>query len=168
MRDFEIWLLNVTGSDLFRSLGLFAIALLIIMGLLSQVKPAPEHPEEPDDKPGIRALRLAGWGLIPLLAILFTASLWQIAVLWTHPPDATAAPLAQRVHYLAIVGFIGVIGGLLGALVAYIRIFTTERQTSAQEQGLITDRLNKSVENLGRRALSNARECAQTVSLFTG
>ncbi len=142
------WLNEVTSSGVFRALGLFALAFLVLLFILGQVKPGKAEPTSPEQKPWMHRLGIAGWVLIPLFAVLFVASLIQIAVMWSHPPASTDA-LALRVHYLAIVGFIGVLGGILAALAAYIRIFTTERQTTAQEQGLITDRINKAVENLG-------------------
>lgn len=156
MDDFVGWLNEVTSSGVFQTLGLVALALLVALFFLGQVKPHQTEPKPPEQKPWMRGLGIAGWVLIPLFAILFIASLIQIAVMWTDPPDRTE-PLALRVHYLAIVGFIGVLGGILAALAAYIRIFTNERQTTAQEQGLITDRINKAVENLGAtRTLKDA------------
>ncbi|WP_187393014.1 pentapeptide repeat-containing protein [Maritimibacter fusiformis] len=148
MDEIAGWLNEVTSSGVFQTLGLVALALLVLLFFLGQIKPGEAKPIPPEQKPWMRGLGIAGWVLIPLFAILFIASLIQIAVMWTDLPDNTE-PLALRVHYLAIVGFIGVLGGILAALAAYIRIFTIERQTTAQEQGLITDRINKAVENLG-------------------
>lgn len=150
MTALENWLTAVTTHPVFLTLGGFALALLVLMGALNQIKP-PEprrsHGHE-DTNPWFRAVGYAGFLLVPILLAIFIAALATVVELWQSPPP-DSDPLALRVHYLAIVGFIGVLGGILGALGAYIRVFATERQTTAQEQGLITERINKAVENLG-------------------
>jgi uncharacterized protein YjbI with pentapeptide repeats len=95
----------------------------------------------------LNALRILSALLFPLWCLLvlgLISYLWDI--LTTPPP-----PLAedQRWVALTVVGLITALGGLVGAPLALIRVFTTERQTKAQEEGLITDRINNAVRNLG-------------------
>ena len=51
---------------------------------------------------------------------------------------------------LAFLGTISGIGALFGVYLAILRSETTERQTYTDEQGLITDRINKATEGLGK------------------
>ena len=51
---------------------------------------------------------------------------------------------------LAFLGTISGIGALFGVFLAILRSETNERQTHTAEQGQITDRINKAIENLGK------------------
>jgi hypothetical protein len=161
----QLWTWLLAASPL-AVLASFALAFLAVLMALQQIRPDEPKPRDDSRKPWLRALGLSGWFLIPLFVVLFLATLLQIVTMWTAPPDEATDPLARRVHYLAIVGFIGVLGGILGALGAFIRIFTTERQTTAQEQGLITDRINKAVEALG--AEKSVNRIGRPVTIYTG
>ena len=84
------------------------------------------------------------WHIVPVLWIAFP----KYATLLTDPP--TAQDAAAR--YPAFIGFFGIltaIGALVGYAFSFIRVFTTERQTITSQQGHITERINKAVENLG-------------------
>ena len=59
------------------------------------------------------------------------------------------APIWFALIGMALVGLLTALGGLLGTPLALIRVWATERQTKATEEGLITDRINKAVEGLG-------------------
>lgn len=88
--------------------------------------------------------------LFPFWLALFALTLWGTFSLWfTEPPSGENQALAYRIHYLALVGLMTALAGLIGAPLAIHRLYTVERQTKAQEEGLITDRINKSVEGLG-------------------
>ena len=82
--------------------------------------------------------------IVPVLWIAFP----KYAALLTDPP--TAQDAAAR--YPAFIGFFGIltaIGALVGYAFSFIRVFSTERQTITSQQGHITERINKAVENLG-------------------
>lgn len=88
--------------------------------------------------------------LFPVWLALLTLVLGGVYSLWSEElPDGTGQALAFRVHYLALVGLITALAGLVGAPLAIHRLYTVERQTKATEEGLITDRINKAVEGLG-------------------
>ncbi|NUB42915.1 pentapeptide repeat-containing protein [Fertoebacter nigrum] len=55
-----------------------------------------------------------------------------------------------RWHVLAFVGLVTALGALVSAPLALIRVYTTERQTRTAEQGHMTDRISKAVEQLGQ------------------
>jgi uncharacterized protein YjbI with pentapeptide repeats len=91
---------------------------------------------------------------------LFVLVLYFLGRLVTNTPelsDFAATPdqaqqslnEATRWHILAFVGLLTALGGLITLPIALIRVMTTERQVTAAEQGLITDRINKAVEGLG-------------------
>ena len=97
-------------------------------------------------------LNLLGWFAVPMFFVwlaLLVLTIQGLAVLWFDPPTAEDGALAQRVHYLAIVGLMTALAGLTGTPLALIRVWTNERQTKATEEGLITDRINKAVAGLG-------------------
>ncbi|MDN2579919.1 pentapeptide repeat-containing protein [Aquibium sp. ELW1220] len=104
-----------------------------------------------------RALNWLAWlavVLTPFWLLLIALTIDGTFTLWFRPPLAgnasdSQAALAYRIHYLALVGLMTALAGLVAAPLALIRVFTTERQTVAAEQGLITDRINKAVEGLG-------------------
>lgn len=54
-----------------------------------------------------------------------------------------------RWYILSFVGLLTALGGIIGTPLAMIRVFNSERQTTTQETGLTTDRINKAVEGLG-------------------
>ena len=63
--------------------------------------------------------------------------------------DGSGGADALRWHVLALVGLLTALAGLLGIPLALIRVMTTERQTRATEEGLITERINTAVQGLG-------------------
>ena len=101
--------------------------------------------------PGV-ALR---WGLGPMVGVLwlllFVAVVLSLFKLLAAPlPDNTGGDSgAYRFHFLALVGLMTALAGLVGFPLALLRVWTTERATKATEEGLITDRINKAVANLG-------------------
>lgn len=99
-----------------------------------------------------RGLNLLAWlaaVLSPVYVILFLAvlwALWRIVTSFPEPVDGNSTNL--RWHVLALVGLMTALAGLVATPLALIRVFTTERQTRAQEEGLITDRINSAVASL--------------------
>ena len=111
-----------------------------------------------------QALASFAGALAPIWLALFVLVLYLIARLVTSIPDTSDFPTplvptgqtAQslhsfnlRWHILAFVGLLTALGGLISLPLALLRVMTTERQVKAQEEGLITDRINKAVEGLG-------------------
>lgn len=104
--------------------------------------------------------------LFPLWLALIGLTLWGTFSLWfTEPPSGNDQALAYRVHYLALVGLMTALAGLIGAPLAIHRLYTVERQTKAQEEGLITDRINKAVEGLGAEKTTSRVHRAVTYQL---
>ncbi|RVV98780.1 pentapeptide repeat-containing protein [Mesobaculum littorinae] len=125
---------------------LFLINVLFVMIYLATkgVGASPRRLEE-------RYLAALGWFaalLSPVWVSLLVLAIWQLILLAEHPPQLDQGE-ALRWHVLAIVGSTTMLVGLVSAPLALIRVVTTERQTKATEEGLITDRINKAVANLG-------------------
>jgi len=106
--------------------------------------------------------------IAPIWAALLVLTIWHLFDLWWQGPpmdDAIArhtnlfrwlwpeatgnTKIASRLHYLALVGLMTALGGLVGLPLAVLRVLTTERQTRTAEQGHITDRIAKAVELIG-------------------
>ena len=94
---------------------------------------------------GLRVIALV---LAPIWLLLISHILWA---LWgiTHEFDPSVQDGDLRWHALAFVGLITSLGALISAPLALIRVWTTERQTRTAEQGHMTDRISKAVEQLG-------------------
>ncbi|MCV2880906.1 pentapeptide repeat-containing protein [Actibacterium sp. XHP0104] len=110
-------------------------------------------------KRGLNSLAWFAIVLSPIWLALLLLTIFNLFGLFANPPEVTDTDgaLAYRVHYLAIVGLMTALAGLVGTPLALIRVFTTERQTRTAEQGHITDQINKAVENLGAtRTLKDA------------
>ena len=63
--------------------------------------------------------------------------------------DVSDDPMAVRWTAFALIGLVTALGALVSAPLALIRVQTTERQTRTAEQGHMTDRIAKAVEQLG-------------------
>ena len=131
-----------------------AIASVVVFFFLLQTIPEAGITIRPlrfHKKSGLNALGWFAVLLFPVWLALLGPTLAALYGLWSAPPDPTDAEtlVASRLHYLAIVGLMTALAGLVGTPLALIRVFTTERTTTATEEGLITDRINKAVEGLG-------------------
>ncbi|MCB1417506.1 MAG: pentapeptide repeat-containing protein [Notoacmeibacter sp.] len=107
--------------------------------------------------------------LFPFWLGLLVLTLKGTYGLWFNPVQEVAdaqGALAYRVHYLALVGLMTALAGLIGAPLAIHRLYTVERQTKATEEGLITDRINKAVEGLG--AEKTVERIGRAVTVFYG
>jgi uncharacterized protein YjbI with pentapeptide repeats len=100
---------------------------------------------EPATLSGLRVLAvvLALVGVPTFAFILFAI----LSIIASFDPVKLDADL--RWHVLAFVGLITSLGALISAPLALIRVWTTERQTRISEQGHMTDRISKAVEQLG-------------------
>ncbi|QIE54626.1 pentapeptide repeat-containing protein [Pikeienuella piscinae] len=93
--------------------------------------------------------------LSPLWLALFILILWALYTLATTE-FSVLSPTDKRWHILAIAAMIASLGGLFSAPLAVFKVQVNERQTKAieaqryvAEQGHITDRITKAVEQLG-------------------
>ena len=74
--------------------------------------------------------------------LIFVAALWELGILaWNYPtPDTPASEL--RWHSSLMLAMLAAIGAVFTLAFAYIRVFTTERQTkAAEEQAAHNDRV---------------------------
>lgn len=96
----------------------------------------------------LHAIRVLATVLAPIWLWLIGHILWS---LWSLAQDnnPTVQDNDLRWHILAFVGLITALGAMVSAPLALIRVWTTERQTRTAEQGHITDRISKAVEQLG-------------------
>ena len=115
----------------------------------------------------IKALAAFASALTPIWAALIAFVLYALwRLVWAFPHSDEGAPGVSvlwgalrlegsggaddlRWHVLALVGLLTALAGLLGIPMALIRVTTTERQTRAAEEGLITERINTAVQGLG-------------------
>ena len=112
----------------------------------------------------IQALGSVAGALAPIWLGLFLFVLYLLGRLVTSIPEASdfeaetlsdgqtiqsLLSFALRWHVLSFVGLLTALGGLITLPLALLRVLTTERQVTATEEGLITDRINKAVEGLG-------------------
>ncbi len=81
------------------------------------------------------------------LVILFSNLLSDVAGISTNK---MTNPDQVRTLAIAFVGTISGIGALFGVYLAILRSEENKRQNDTAEQGLITDRINKAVESLGK------------------
>ena len=86
--------------------------------------------------------------LSPVWLWLLVSTILGIVDLGFVPPES-GEDMEVRFHYLTLIGLVTIFAGLAAAPFTLLRVQTVERQTTAQEQGLITDRINKAVEGLG-------------------
>lgn len=102
------------------------------------------------NRPALKAVFVFALILAPIWLALLGVVLWALVGIVITIPEFEASKDAElRWHVLSLIGLITALGGLLGTPVALVRLFMTERQTTATEEGLITDRINKAVEGLG-------------------
>ncbi|MEM7544739.1 MAG: pentapeptide repeat-containing protein [Pseudomonadota bacterium] len=115
----------------------------------SDIAPAPQ--EETSYLPLIYRF---GWFLVPFWVLFTGYAFYTLLLLMLGEVPDSGEDLRWRA--LSVAAMIATIGGLVGAPLALIRVVVAERQTRAAEaqretaeQGLITDRFTKAVEQLG-------------------
>lgn len=117
----------------------------------------PKEPRFSENKP-LNALGWFGLLSLPFGAIIFLAVLWELlALAWSYPNLESAKENASdiRWHGSIMLAMLAALGALFTLLFAYIRVFTTERQTkaaerqaSATEEALFNDKINAATEDL--------------------
>ncbi|MCJ7874574.1 pentapeptide repeat-containing protein [Phaeobacter sp. J2-8] len=165
----ESYLFIVTHPLLWGFLGL-TLVFYLIQSLVAR-QPDDDRKKRPYldtiKNPALRALALFALVLSPVWVLLLLAVLWSLlGIVVTLPAFEASKDTELRWHVLAMVGLITAFGGIIGAPLALIRVFTTERQTKTSEEGLITDRINKAVEGLGSEKVSN--RIGRPVTIYTG
>ncbi|MDO6731941.1 pentapeptide repeat-containing protein [Marinovum sp. 2_MG-2023] len=165
----ESYLFFVTHPLLWGFLGL-TLVFYLIQSLVAR-QPDEDRKKRPYldtiKNPALRALALFALVLSPVWVLLLLAVLWSLlGIVLTLPAFEASKDTELRWHVLAMVGLITAFGGIIGAPLALIRVFTTERQTKTSEEGLITDRINKAVEGLGSEKGSN--RIGRPVTIYTG
>lgn len=135
------------------ALGRWIARLFVTLGLASPT--ANDAPSEARPFDYLPAMKWFARILAPIWVALVCLVLWA---LWKLASSEFSAldPTDKRWHVLAIAAMIASLGGLISAPLALIRVQVNERQTKAQEaqrhtaeQGHITDRFTKAVEQLG-------------------
>ncbi len=129
-----------------------AIALALVFCAASVVVffaiSAAEGKPRPRRFDSLEALRAAAILFAPVWVLLVGHVLWALWGLASEfNPSVQDGDL--RWHALAFVGLITSLLALISAPLALIRVWTTERQTRTAEQGHMTDRISKAVEQLG-------------------
>ncbi|WP_421703562.1 pentapeptide repeat-containing protein [Aliiroseovarius sp.] len=173
MQSFLDFYTELVNSPLFVGLGGFALALLAVLAVLSQVKPGPVRDPVGMLRTAMKSER------VPYFWFAFFAALWLVVFLvllvglvaeigflfLTETPGDPATEAGKtaftelRFHLTKITALTAVLGAVVAFPFTLIRIQLSERQTVATEDGLITDRINKAVENLGAtRSISRHRQ----------
>lgn len=108
------------------------------------------------------------WFLLPFVVVLFVYTMFTLYQLALSGLPAVAKDL--RWHALAFAGLVAILGGIVGAPLALIRVFVAERtaktaeeQRQIAEQRNITDRITKAVELLGEEKTVKQRKGGKTV-----
>ncbi|MBV1868636.1 MAG: hypothetical protein KUG69_12150 [Marinosulfonomonas sp.] len=128
----------------------FAIAFWAVLWVLKQIRPGKRQPTFFSDKKWLNAVITFAIAFAPILALLFFAVLAMLAQTAHTLLTGDNIPATDlRWYALSFVGLLTALGGIIGTPLALIRVFTVERQTAAQETGLITDRISKSIDQLG-------------------
>ncbi len=141
---------------------LLALLVLGVFWTLSAVASdrRARKPMFSDNKP-LNALGWFGMLLSPLGAVILVAVLWEmLALAWSYPKlDPKVNNAADiRWHGSIMLAMLAALGALFTLLFAYIRVFTTERQTKAAEaqasataEALFNDKINVAANDLHAR-----------------
>ena len=163
MDKFESWLKAVTTSPFFLWASGLGLAFAVVLWAMNHVQLKRSDVPRWSDKAWLNSLTWFGIFFLPILIFLFFAILWLLArTILAYDP---AEPDIARWLALAIVGLLTSLGGIIGTPLALIRVHTTERQTVATEEGLVTDRINKAVENLGATRVIKRQRRRETGAL---
>lgn len=144
--DFQTFLTHPVTAPLV----LIAILVLLVFLTLHIVQPERKASEPRfSDNPALNVLAWLALTLSPLGALIFVAALWELGMLAWHYPTSDSPASDLGWHSSLMLAMLAAIGALFTLLFAYVRMFTTERQTRAAEEGLITDRISKAIDQLG-------------------
>lgn len=137
----------MTPQAVWVSLGMMAVAALaVIVYLVLSLVGKADRKAEPWTG---NALYLLYWTFSPVWLVTLVLIGIHLWALLTTLPDALEQPAELRTYAAAFGGLIAALGAVLAVPFALIRVYTTERQTRTAEQGHITDRITKAIEQLG-------------------
>lgn len=121
-------------------------ALSIIVYFVLRVSPPSSRRKHDWSRGAVEALF---WAFSPIWVALVGLVLFHFWELLATLPEALKDRDSLRTYATAFGGLIAALGALATLPFALIRVYTTERQTRTAEQGHITDRISKAVEQLG-------------------
>jgi hypothetical protein len=131
----------------------FAVFCALLVFAMNNAKTGKSNPLKFSDTVWLNYVYWFAILFAPILAIIFVSILAMLTKVGSRIlTDDTTGILGQdnlRWYVLSFVGLLTALGGIIGTPLALIRVHTTERQTSTAEQNLLTDTLNKAIENLG-------------------
>ncbi|SNS04082.1 pentapeptide repeat-containing protein [Antarctobacter heliothermus] len=131
------------------AIAVLAAALAAFLFIGFREKSRTERNEEPATLTGLRVLAVLLAPIWLLIVGYILRSLGALAMDFDATLYNTKDGTELRWHVLGFVGLITALGALVSAPLALIRVWTTERQTRTSEQGHMTDRISKAVEQLG-------------------
>lgn len=140
----------------------FAVVFALLAVIAFLVLPDTNRESAKGRFNSLHALKVLAMLLAPVWLWLIGHILWS---LWSLSQDYNPAvqDTDLRWHILAFVGLITALGAMISAPLALIRVWTTERQTRTAEQGHMTDRISKAVEQLGAEKTVKNAEGERTV-----
>ncbi|WP_417208033.1 pentapeptide repeat-containing protein [Antarctobacter sp.] len=138
-----------------------ALAAFLFIGFREEAQTARN--EEPATLTGLRVLAVLLAPIWLLIVGYILRSLGALAMDFDATLYNTKDGTELRWHVLGFVGLITALGALVSAPLALIRVWTTERQTRTSEQGHMTDRISKAVEQLGAEKTVKDAEGERTV-----
>ncbi|RFP88084.1 pentapeptide repeat-containing protein [Rhodobacteraceae bacterium 63075] len=139
-----------------------ALGIVLLSALIFFALPVRDGKDRLSDTGALGFLNVFAAILAPIWLFLFAHILWALYQLAaTFEPTEDGKDL--RWHILAFIGLVTALGGLISAPLALIRVWTTERQTRTSEQGHMTDRISKAVEQLGEEKTVKEVVDGQTV-----
>ena len=141
---FTLPLSQYQGWVLLVILGIFAASALIFLVMCFA---PPRKTRKSEWSRG--AVEVWFWTCSPILLFFVGVILWHMWKLFLTLPDAMLQPDELRVYAAAFGGLTAALAGLAALPFALIRVYTTERQTRTAEQGHLTDRISKAIEQLG-------------------
>ncbi|WP_323771407.1 pentapeptide repeat-containing protein [Antarctobacter sp.] len=145
------------------AIAVLAAALAAFLFIGFREKSRTERNEEPATLTGLRVLAVLLAPIWLLIVGYILRSLGALAMDFDVTLYNTKDGSELRWHVLGFVGLITALGALVSAPLALIRVWTTERQTRTSEQGHMTDRISKAVEQLGAEKTVKDAEGERTV-----
>lgn len=149
---------NFLTSSFTLSLLAIAALMLLVLWILKTVGATDTRNAKAIRFAESNSLNALGWFatcFVPLWGALLLADIWLLFKVFLQLNAKLAGEAGElRWYVLAFVGLLTALGGLLATPLAVIRVFTTERQTIAAEQGQITDRISKVIDQLGQNNLA--------------
>ncbi len=136
-----------TGNVLFTVLGIIAASIAFFLILKSRPTGGDKTQNDPQTWQET-AMEVFVIFLVPVWFCLMGLVLWSLIKI-ASVSITELDPEIIRWHILALVGLLTALGGLIGIPFVFLRHQTNERQTKTAEQGLLTDRISKAVEQLG-------------------